>query len=101
MFHDLGDRHGQSKALNSAGELSLRTSATEDATRQFGAALALARELGTPHEEARALEGIGRSLLDRDPAGAGSRLREALAIYQRIGVPEARAVQDTLTQHGL
>ena len=53
------------------------------------------RELGTPHEEARALEGIGRSLLGRDPAEAAVRLGQALAIYQRIGVPDARRVEDT------
>ena len=101
LFHDLGDRHGLSKALNSLGELSLRTGATGEAARQFGEALALTRELGTPHEQARALEGIGRCLLGRDPAEAAGRLREALEIYQRIGAPEARRVQDTLTEHGL
>ena len=30
-----------------------------------------------------------------------ARLRQALAIYRRIGVPDARRVQDILTQHGL
>jgi hypothetical protein len=68
---------------------------------QHGAALALSRGLGTPREEARALEGIGRSWLGRDPAEAAAPLRQALAIYQRIGVPDARRVQDTLTGHGL
>jgi tetratricopeptide (TPR) repeat protein/transcriptional regulator with XRE-family HTH domain len=101
LFRDLGDRHGVAKALNSLGELSLRTSAADEAARQHGAALALTRELGTPQEEARALEGIGRSWLGRDPAEAAARLRQALAIYQRIGVPDVRRVQDTLTGHGL
>jgi tetratricopeptide (TPR) repeat protein/transcriptional regulator with XRE-family HTH domain len=99
LLRDLGDRSGQAKVLNSLGELSLRTSADDEAARQFGEALALARELGTPHEEARALEGIGRSLMGRDPAEAAGRLREALEIYQRIGAPEARRVEDTLSQH--
>jgi tetratricopeptide (TPR) repeat protein/transcriptional regulator with XRE-family HTH domain len=101
LFRDLGDRSGLAKALNSVGELSLRTSAPDEAARHCGQALAISRELGTPHEEARALEGIGRSLLGRDLAEAAARLRQALAIYQRIGVPDARRVQDTLTQHGL
>jgi len=100
LFRDLGDRSGLAKALNSLGELSLRTSAAGEACRQHGEALALARELGTPHEEARALEGIGHSLLGRDPARAAAHLREALAIYQRIGVPDARRVQDALTRQG-
>ncbi len=101
LFRDLGDRSGLAKALNSLGELALCTSAPDEAARHCGHALAISRELGTPHEEARALEGIGRSLLSRDPAEAAARLRQALAIYQRIGVPDARRVQDTLTQHGL
>ena len=101
LFRDLGDRHGLAKALNSLGELSLRTSAADEAPRQHGEALALTRQLGTPREEARALEGIGRSLLGRDPAEAAGQLRQALTIYQRIGVPDARRVQDTLTGHRL
>jgi hypothetical protein len=50
-----------------------------------------------PGEEARALEGIGRSHLkdgDRDDGIAS--LREALAIYQRIGSPFAARVREVL-----
>jgi hypothetical protein len=101
VFRDLGDRHGLAKALNSLGELASRTSAADEAARQHGQALAISRELGTPHEEARALEGIGRSWLGRDPAQAAAALRQARAIYRRIGVPEAQRVQDTLTEYGL
>jgi tetratricopeptide (TPR) repeat protein/transcriptional regulator with XRE-family HTH domain len=101
LFRDLGGRSGLAKALNSLGELSLRTSAADEAARHFGQALAISRELGTPSEEARSLEGIGRSLLGRDPAEAATRLRQALAIYQRIGVPDAQRVVDTLGQHEL
>jgi hypothetical protein len=60
------------------------------------------RELGTPLEEARALEGIGRShLRDGHPTQAAALLRDALAIYQRIAAPAARRVQETLRQPGL
>ena len=62
-------------------------------------ALAIARELGTPLEEARALEGTGHShLRDGHPAQAAAPLRDALAIYQRIAAPAARRVQETLLQ---
>jgi tetratricopeptide (TPR) repeat protein/DNA-binding XRE family transcriptional regulator len=101
LFRDLGDRHGLSKALNSLGELSLRTSAALEARSHHAEALAIARELGTPGEQARALEGIGRSLLYRDPAEAAAYLRQALEIYQKIGAPGARLVQDTLDAQGL
>jgi tetratricopeptide (TPR) repeat protein/transcriptional regulator with XRE-family HTH domain len=101
LFRDLGDRHGLAKALNSLGELALRTSAIPEARGHHSEALAIARELGTPGEQARALEGIGRCVLDLEPAEAATHLRQALEIYQQIGAPDARHVQDTLDSHGL
>lgn len=95
LFRDLGSRYDLAMALNSLGELSFRTSATQEARSRHSQALAIARELGAPLEEARALEGIGRSLLHQDPAEATAHLR-ALEIYQGIGAPGARRVQDTL-----
>jgi tetratricopeptide (TPR) repeat protein/transcriptional regulator with XRE-family HTH domain len=96
LVRDLGDRHALSNVLNGLGELSLRTSAAPQAQGQFSEALAIARELGTPAEEARALEGMGRSLLHRDPAEAAALLRQALAIYRKIGTPRVTLVLDTL-----
>jgi len=101
LFRDLGSRHGLAMALNSRGELSARTSATEEARRYHSEALAIARELGARPVEARALAGIGRSLLHRDAAEAAGYLRDALAIFQQIGSPDAQGVQDTLDEHGL
>jgi tetratricopeptide (TPR) repeat protein/transcriptional regulator with XRE-family HTH domain len=100
LARDLGDRHSLAKVLNSLGELSLRSSAALDARRHHAEALAIARELGTPGEQARALEGTGRSLLHQAPAEAAAFLRQALEIYQKIGAPGARAVQDTLDGQG-
>jgi hypothetical protein len=51
--------------------------------------------------EARALAGIGRSLLHRDPAEAAGYLRDALAIFRQVGSPAAQGVQDTLDEYGL
>ena len=65
------------------------------------AGLAIAREIGAPLQEARALAGIGRSLLAGRPDDAAGPLREALEIYRRIGSPDAGDVQDTLDEHGL
>jgi hypothetical protein len=62
----------------------------------------MARDLGVPFEEARALEGIGNSHReDGNPGQASVCLRQALAIYQRIGAPAARRVQETLHRQGL
>ena len=96
LFRDLGSRHDLAMALNSLGELSFQTSAPQEARSHHSQALAIARELGAPLEEARALEGIGRSLLHQDSAEAAAHLRHALEIYQNIGAPDARRVQDTL-----
>jgi len=41
------------------------------------------------------------SLLPQSPTEAAAPLRDALAIYQRIGSPDAQRIQDTLTRHGL
>jgi hypothetical protein len=55
-----------------------------------------------PLEEARALEGIGNShLRDGSPSLAAAPLRQALAIYQRIGAPGDQRIQQALRQHGL
>jgi tetratricopeptide (TPR) repeat protein/transcriptional regulator with XRE-family HTH domain len=101
LHRDLGARHGQAVVLNSLGEMSSRTSAAREARSHHDQALAIASDLGAPLEEARALEGIGQSLLHRSPAEAAAHLRHALAIYQRIGAPGARRVQDTLNDQGL
>jgi len=101
LFRDLGSRHDLAMALISLGDLSLRTAASEQARGQYGEALAIARAAGTRLEEARALEGIGRSALDRDPGDAAAHLRQALEIYQDVGVPDAQRVQDTLRERGL
>ncbi len=101
LFRDLGSLHDLAMALNSLGELSFRTSATQEACSHHSQALAIARKLGAPLEEARALEGIGRSLLHQDSAEAAAHLRHALEIYQNIGAPGARRVQDTLDDHRL
>jgi tetratricopeptide (TPR) repeat protein len=101
LHRDLGSRHGEAVVLNGLGELSSRTSATRQARHQHDQALAIARDLGARLEEARALEGIGRSLLHSSPAEAAVYLRQALAIYQHIGTPGARRVQDTLDGHAL
>jgi tetratricopeptide (TPR) repeat protein/transcriptional regulator with XRE-family HTH domain len=100
-LRELGHRQGEAVVLNYLGELFAQTSAPREARDHHHQALAIARSLGSPLEEARALEGIGRSLLSDDTAEAAASLRQALAIYQDIGAPGARQVQDTLDARGL
>ena len=100
MHRDLGSRHGEIVALNDLGELAQRMSVPEKAGELHREALAKAIDLGAPAEQARSLAGLGRSQLRRAPADAAQNLREALAIYERIGAPDAREVRQTLDEHG-
>jgi class 3 adenylate cyclase/tetratricopeptide (TPR) repeat protein len=101
VFRDLGSQQCLAQALNDLGELTRRTSAIKQARKHHHEALGIARGFGVPLEEARALEGIGRTFLGQDAAEAAARLRQALAIYERIGVPGAQRVRDVLYEHGL
>ena len=88
--------------LNSLGELASRTSATSQARDHHSQALAIARQIGAPLQEARALEGIGHShLRDANPSDATTHLQQALTIYQRIGSPGAQRVKETLGRYRL
>jgi len=102
LFSDLGARLGEAEALNNLGQLATRTSATRQARQHHTRALAIARDLGVPLEEARALERIGDShLCDGNTPEAVACLRQALAIYQRIGTTGARRVEETLRHYQL
>jgi tetratricopeptide (TPR) repeat protein len=95
------DRGGQAETLNCLGELASRTPDGRQARDYHARALAIAREIGILPEEARALQGIGRSHLDDGHASEGTAyLGQALTIYQRIEAPAARRVQESLLQLG-
>jgi tetratricopeptide (TPR) repeat protein/transcriptional regulator with XRE-family HTH domain len=96
------EQHERAQVLNSLGELAARTSATQKARNYHNQAIAIARDIGAPLDEARALEGIGHShLQDGNPSQATTPLRDALTIYQRIESPGTERVRETLRQHGL
>jgi tetratricopeptide (TPR) repeat protein/transcriptional regulator with XRE-family HTH domain len=100
-LREIGQPYGEADVLNSLGELSTRTSATGRARDYHAQALAIARDVELPEEEARAYEGIGRShLRDGDGADAIQNLRQALQIYQRIGAAAAGGTQAALRSAG-
>jgi tetratricopeptide (TPR) repeat protein/transcriptional regulator with XRE-family HTH domain len=102
LFGDLGNRLGQAEALNRLGELATRTADTPQARKYHTQALAVARDLSAAPEEARALEGLGHShLQDGNPGPAATHLHQARTIYERIGAPAARRVQQTIQNHKL
>jgi tetratricopeptide (TPR) repeat protein/DNA-binding SARP family transcriptional activator len=66
-----------------------------EALDHYQAALRLSREIGDPYEEAKILEGIAESTLSaqRQPFAARIAYRQALDIFERLGVPEAESAR--------
>ncbi len=97
MLHGCGARFEHADVLINLGDLESLTGAATQARDHFDEALAIARRYGAPLDEARALEGLGRShLRDHNRADGITCLRQALAIYQRIGAPNAQSIRQAL-----
>jgi DNA-binding SARP family transcriptional activator/tetratricopeptide (TPR) repeat protein len=90
IFQDVGDRQGQAEVLGAIGALTVETGGPQEALAVYRQALGFAREAESRLDEAQALRGSAHCLarLD-DRAAALSDLREAAAIYRRIGAAEA------------
>ena len=102
LYRDLHNRLGEANALNNMGELSLVSATPAEALARHNQAHAIATDIASPLEEARAQEGIGRChLQDGQTVEGAASLRHALAIYQRIGSASAGRVQTTLRGMGL
>jgi len=100
LYRGIGDRNCESETLNNVGELRLASSPA-DARAQYEQALRIAQEIRAPLQEARALEGIGKSLLQEGQTDEGTaKLRQALVIYQRLKAPDAKGVRATLRRYG-
>lgn len=99
LSRDLGYRRTQASTLISLGGFMARSSAYSDAHDHLSRALAIAREIEAPLIEARALEAIGHSYFLAEDQNRGTEfLRQAFAIYRRLGAAEARRVEETLTE---
>ena len=90
--------------MSTTGDLLLVSAPASAAAARasYQEALAIASEVETPLEQARALEGIGRShLLGGDVASAGPFLRRARAICAAHNAPAGRRLDDVLREHRL
>ncbi|WP_349345472.1 tetratricopeptide repeat protein [Streptomyces rapamycinicus] len=98
-FHELGDRKGEAEALTAAGDLQAATIGPEPALDTYRQALTLARQIHSPLDQAHALEGIAscHAALHHHREAVQS-LREAIALYQRLGVAETARATDHLKQ---
>jgi tetratricopeptide (TPR) repeat protein len=97
IFEETGDRPSEAEALNDLGRSLCAAGRADEALARHAQALAVASAIGTPHELARAHDGLADAsrLL-----GALDRARDewlrALEIYSDLGVPEAAAVRASL-----
>jgi DNA-binding SARP family transcriptional activator len=90
LYRHLGDQGGEAEALIETGMVHLAQGDPLQARPCYQRALELARTTGAQLEEGHALEGIGKCAAQISDAGtADSGLRQALEIYQRLGVADA------------
>jgi tetratricopeptide (TPR) repeat protein/transcriptional regulator with XRE-family HTH domain len=101
LYRGLGHHLGQAETLNNLGDLHSLSDPTR-AREYYEQALRIARRINVLLEEAQAFEGIGNNdIQNKKFERGGIYLRQALDIYLRIGSPNARRVERTLTFHGL
>ena len=98
LYRDLGDRSGEAEALNNIADMARASATPAEARPYYDRALALAVTIAAQHEQARALEGLGLcQISDGQPQQGRDLLRQALTVYQRIGSPQARNLENMLT----
>ena len=86
----LGELHART-LFDAEGQLDRR------AEENFLTSIDLFQEIGNEKEAARSLVVLAQHLVERgDPETAKERLREARAIFRRMGLPEAAEVETTL-----
>ncbi|MDQ7809628.1 tetratricopeptide repeat protein [Amycolatopsis sp. A133] len=92
IYGELEHRRGESEAANHYGALLLDRNEIDDAAARYRIALDRARDVHSPLEEARALEGLSQcSRLRGETESARDFLNRAGAIYHRIGFVRQRA----------
>jgi tetratricopeptide (TPR) repeat protein len=90
IYRDLGDRGGETEALNERGTLYRVCGDLAQAQWCHQQALDLARAIASSWDEAHALAGLGRCTLAAGHATeAKLLLRQALEIFRQIGAAEA------------
>jgi tetratricopeptide (TPR) repeat protein len=97
LCEEIRDPTGTVEALNNLGRLASDWPEAGDAFSYHQRAVRIARDIGAFIAVGRALEGMGRCLIRDSYAGNGrAYLREALDLYERLGIPDAQGVAATL-----
>ena len=94
IAEEIGDLSQRLIALRAMAGIHRGSGRHDEALESYHTALRLAREIGDPYEQAKILEGIAESALStQQPGAARIVLRQALDIFERLGVPEAESVR--------
>jgi tetratricopeptide (TPR) repeat protein len=92
IAEEIGNLGHQLTALRRTADIHREIGQYAESFEHYYTGLRLAREIGDPYEEAKILEGIAESTFStRGPDAARILLRQALDLYERLGVPEAEA----------
>ena len=94
IAEEIGNLSEQVIALRGLADVRRGSGRYRDAFDDYHTALRLAREIGDPYEEAKVLEGIAEATLStQKPYAARIIFRQALDIFERLGVPEAESAR--------
>jgi DNA-binding SARP family transcriptional activator/tetratricopeptide (TPR) repeat protein len=94
IAEEIGDLSQQVIALRGIADIRRGAGQYGEAFDHYHTALRLAREIGDPYEEAKILEGIAESTYNtQEPHAARIVFRQALDIFERLGVPEAESAR--------
>ncbi len=91
---EIGNLSQQVMALRGVADVHRGSGQYGEALECYQTALRLAREIGDPYEEAKLLEGMAETTLSTQGALAARIVfRQALDIFERLGVPEAESAR--------
>ena len=94
IAEDIGNLSHQLIALRMIADIYRGSGRYAEALDHYHGALRLSREIGDPYEEGKILEGIAEAALNTQRFDAARiALRQALDIFERLGVPEAESAR--------
>jgi DNA-binding SARP family transcriptional activator/tetratricopeptide (TPR) repeat protein len=101
LYQEIGDRSGEADALNSLGEALLAAGQPSSARTHHTAACDIASDIGDQYQQARAHDGLAYAHHALARSGqARDHWVKALALYSRLGTPEAAQVRARLASTG-
>jgi tetratricopeptide (TPR) repeat protein len=90
---DTQDLFGEAEALNGLGETSQAIGQAAEARVAHARALSLTSQTGDKYEQARAHAGLACGYEHDEPDQAADHWRQALALYDELGTPEAGQIR--------